>query len=305
MYKQSRQLVLNITSALLVSGATSTASAQFPLNFQPSTANQVNGPSNLDCRNGSGTQHDCVRGTNLPDPDKTPFYQEIVEGTDGDYYHVIVGSDPDADGSTSDFALEFYIKTLASPNGWFTGAPYNASGGAMFNGGIDSQPSSPLARDPLSRSDPNEPFRNSGNASGNPKRVIFRQVINTGPEFRQEAIKETFLNKPKITQAVTTSELTSTFELNMSNSTYDDLNTAGTLTTNRTMVLDASTGAPLFDFDSVSDSQKSDVTGGEFIYNPGTFFDQSFGSYTYSEGAFDIYGIDWALYSDPSNVPNQ
>lgn len=298
---QRKHLALGITGTLLVAGVSTSANADLTLNFQPGDgSNRVSSFANLDCRDRSLdiANGPCIRGINTVDPDRSSFYQELIQEPDGQYYHVIVG-DPN-----SDFALEYYIKTFGSSNGWFSSAPYNASGGSMFNGGIDSQPTSPLARDPLSRSDPNDPFGTSGNASGNPKRVIFRQTV-VDPELQQEAIKASFLNKPKITQAVVDSDLTSTFELDMSNSTYDDMSTTGIVVTNRTMVLDSSTGAPVFDFDAVSDSQTTHVTGGEYVYNPGTFFDESFGSYTYSEGGFDIYEVDWSLYSNPSNVPNQ
>lgn len=297
---QRKQLALSITSALLVSGIASTASADLTLNFQPGAAtDRISSPANLDCRDRSISRPACVRGTNLADPDMSPFYQELVQEPDGQrYYHVIVG-DP-----TSDFALEYYISTVSSSSNWFTGAPYNASGGAMFNGGIDSQPSSPLARDPLSQSDPSDPFGNSGNASGNPKRVIFSMIVDADG-LRQEVTKDTFLNKPRLNQTISDVDLASTFELDMTNSTYDDMTTTGNLITNRNTVLDAATGATLFDFDAATDSQVSDVNAGEYVYNPGTFLGQSFGTYTYSESDFNVYEVEWSIYSNPTNVPNQ
>lgn len=297
---QRKQLALSITSALLVSSIASTASAELTLNFQPGDGtNRVTGsPVNLDCRDRSISRPACVRGTNTADPDTSPFYQELVQEPDGQYYHVIVGD------QNSDFVLEYYIRTIGGSSEWFSGAPYNASGGAMFNGGIDSQPTSPLARDPLSRSDPSDPLGNSGNASGNPTRVIFSQVVDADG-LRQEVTKSTFLNKPKLNQTISDVDLASTFELDMTNSTYDDMTTTGNLITNRNRILDADTGATLFDFDAATDSQVSDVNAGEYVYNPGTFLGESFGNYTYSESDFNVYEVEWSIYSNPTNVPNQ
>ncbi len=292
-----KHLALGITGAMFVVGISSTAQADLTLNFQPvDPANRVSSIANLDCR--TPNLGGCRRGGSLSDPDKSPFFQEVVQEPDGQYYHVIVG-DP-----TSDFAVEYYIKTVGGSNGWFSSAPYNASGGAMFNGGQDTFPNSTITASPLSKGDPGGNFfSGSGNGSGNPKRVLFRQNI-VDSELQQEVTKASFLNKPKITQAVVNSELNSEFEFDMSNSSYDDMNTTGIMAANRTVVIDSNTGAPMFEFDAATDSQVSNVTGGEYIYNTGTFFDGSFGNYTYSEGGFDVYQVDWSLYSNPSNIPS-
>lgn len=238
----------------------------------------------------------CLRGDQLSDPDKTPFYQELITDRGISYYHVMVGN------PSSEFAQEYYVAVATLPNGgvdccWANGAPFSASSGT-FNGGTDIPPFMGWA-DPL---DPTIGFGGSGSGTGNPERVIFRQVIQSN-ELNQETSKLSFLNKPTINQTLTSPQIEALFNFDMSNSTYRDLTTTGVMI-NRIKLFDVNQPDTLFDFDVASNLHSSKLTGGTYTFTPGIDKGASNGSYQYQEGNFDPKPIDWHLYSNTTNIPN-
>lgn len=272
----------------------STAMAGLTLNFLPVPINQrVPNITNIDCT--TPTSGGCVRGSSFTDPDKTPFYQELVTDQGLSYYHVMIG-DP-----SSAFAQEYYIAVATLPGGginccWPNGAPFSSSSG-VFNGGADLAPAFKGWADPLSAA------TLSGSGTGNPERVIFRQVVQD-KDFNQETRKLSFLNKPAITQTLITPEIQSLFSFDMSNSTYRDPNTTGVMT-NRIVLFNVGQPSPFLDFDVVSNLRSSKLTGGRFTFAPGLGVGDSFGTFQYLEGGFDPYLTDWFPYSNTTNIPNK
>lgn len=297
------------------------AHGQFAMNFQPVTAadgTTYNTIVSIDCRDPEVIDR-CVRGDSIRDPDTTPFLQEMMIGSDGErYYHVIIGDQ--ADG----FVMEFYIRAHAG-RGWYPGGLWNASGGAIYNGGTDTF-SGKYAVDPLAPSynkcseqtavdcssfsnqeaaDWEVMSTSGGSGSGNPERLIFRQIIED-PEMTQEVVKAQFAFKPKITQTVADSGMSSTFELDMSSLTYDDLTTGATIINQMTVQAPdiPYDYADTIEFDMAVDSQDSNAKAGAYTYTPGIAFRGAFGDYEYDESSWDFYGVDWSLYSHDTNIPN-
>jgi hypothetical protein len=269
------------------------------MNFLPLPIGQrIPNVVNIDCS--TPTAGGCVRGSSFSDPDKTPFYQELVNDQGLSYYHVLIGAPGD------EMSQEYYIAVATLPNGgisccWSNGAPFSSSSG-NFNGGPDQAPAFKGWADPLGTTTTASGASASGNGTGNPERVIFRQVIQDR-EINQETSKLSFLNKPKITQSLTNADIQALFGFDMSNSTYRDMNTAGIMT-NRIALFDA--GHTAFDFDVASSSQRSTLTGGRFTFTPGLGQGESFGTFQYFEGAgFDPYLTNWFPYSNTTNIPNQ
>lgn len=221
----------------------------------------------------------------------TPFLQEIVTDGSANYFHVIVG-DPaataasDGAGGSYTFALEYYIEL---------GSAITYSGGGMMGGsGTEEGSSSAGVLDNGSN-----PFaQDAGNGTGNPTVVQIRQVLDhqyaNGDSFDQQYLKDTFLNKPLISQNVSSSEVTSTFSLDMRGIDHNTSTTPGTITN----TLDLIGGQPgLGDFDMATDTQNSSVSGGRYTYSAGTGPNGSDGSYIYWDGGFDPTAIaDWSVY---------
>ncbi len=216
--------------------------------------------------------------------EKTPFLQEVVSDATGTYYHTIVG-DP-----TKGFAQETY--TRIGRVVWQNGQPNSSSSGSagISNGGWQAGTTggAPLASSAI-----------SGSGGGNPERVQIRQLVNS-PDMTQEFLKSTFLFKPKITQTVTTSDMVSFFEADMSAIRYSG---AGAMTTDaavtNTVTMSGASGAG--NFDMAVNKQNSMVTAGKYSWAVGTSDGGSNGVYTYANGVFDVNAVDWKAYYNPSN----
>ncbi len=306
---QSLQPRAVVTALLLIAmGFTPMASAQLELNFLPAVKPD---PNNVELKTFVTCQHSadeyCIRGNHdaAPrkyDPDKTPFLMELAQDpvTKAYYYHTLVG-DPN-----SDFSQESYISTANTF--WFKGYRMTASYGEL-NGGIDATPPNSgilnpsvtgVFYDPLSQSSI------SGNGTTTPNRVVFRQTVK-GVGFAQETLKANVDNKPKITQTVNGSGISSNFVLDMSALTYfgAEAQITGAPMTNTLLITDTQTNEILTDFDINTSSQKSNMNAGKYIYNFGNGPVGSNGTYTYETSVYDIYSTNWAAFSDPTvNVPN-
>ncbi len=265
---------------------------------------------------------DCLIGTEASD-DPTPFFYERVDN----YWHLIIG-DP-----SLGFAQETYTPII--------GLFHSNSGGRepiffTLNGNLEEW--SGNGWDPLElQSTPYGPDDSSfsGNGTGDPNKMIMRQTLGKGSfsstgssietwtcdvgQFCQEFLKPLETFKPLITQDYDDGQLFMAFSLDMRNISYNDMSTAGAMTN---IISITSPPLPLTDpngpmpnsfyFDMSTDSQRSVVTGGRYIYTSGTgwyndgdgdvFRAYGEGTYQYDDGGVNSFHteIDWGSYFDPS-----
>ncbi len=265
-------------------------------------------------------------GFETTDPDSTPFYQGEVYLDGQWYWHTIVG-DPN-----TGFAVESYTRrALGTGFGSF-------SGGEPANfGGVSLQSISGNGWNPLASS-----VDFTGNGSGDPTKTVVRQVMGDGVwdaqtrtwscatgEFCSEFLKDRLNFKPIISQSINDATtggplMQARFILDMSNLTYFDNSTAGTIT--NTLVLTDPSDSEFYlvngNFNMATDTQagRSEVTAGRYVYNncsnPSSLFGGSCwqwfdiygggsniyqeGSYTYSDGSNDPMAYNWESFFDPA-----
>lgn len=267
--------------------------------------------------NAGGTFNPCFTvpaGTfgNINDPDKTPFLQQIVTGTDGrTYYHMIIGSvdssgnpivPTTANESTIPWAQEVYIQRSGSNCVQelcsYSGGNENGFGTDGGNGW------NPLLNNMTSAS--------TGNRSGFPTRVIMKEVMNDG-QMSQVFLKSDLNVKPVITQTITTPDMTAEYVLDMSNSNYSTNTTPGVMI-NKVTLTGANAGI-MGNFDAngpngnfaTANVQNSNVTGGRYTFVEGTGgASQTFGqgTYTYIGGGDDaVINLDWNAFRDAAENP--
>ena len=162
-------------------------------------------------------------------------------------------------------------------------------------------------------------YRISGNGTMNPSRTVLLMQASDST-VSVEVYKPLPDRKPRISQTLADGPVTSRFVADMRGLTYSDLNKDAAVT--NTLVvndpeLPVQGGA---DFD-MSFAQKPNVTAGKYIFTPGggwsaptdplgllgwdvdgSTFDP--GTYTYSEGGFDVLNVDWTSFFDPAQNPN-
>lgn len=269
-----------------------TTKADFVLNWTPDTVNRVGGTilPYINCNRGEPNVNcfdQSARVSAIPDPDKTPFLQERVVGSDGQtYYHVIIGLPTDA------FSQEIFIR--ANGANWpFLPVQGSSSGGTVTfapNPTIFSSTELFTNQKPL---DADESI--SGNSTGNPTRVVMRQV-NNDSGFSQEFLKDTLLNKPRISQSLNSGDMSMQFIADMRGISYTNNSTAAPLI--NTLTLMGAGG-----FNMATDAQSSSVTAGQYLWVPGTGPDQSSGTYQHVEGGYNPYSEDWkAFLREDQNV---
>lgn len=230
------------------------------------------------------------------------FLQELVNDNGVQYYHVIVG-DPTVD----DFAMEFYIRAAGCC--WWSGGGMGGGGmgGGMMGGG--RAPYSSSAGDTNNRLyNAWQPLEGgsalTGNGTANPNRVYLRQINNDG-EMKQEFIKDRESQKPHIIQVIGDGELVSTFDLDMSNGGYNAFSDPAHFI-NNTAIVDVGSFDPNIDTPRNVDNANANinVTAGRYTYLPdnpaGISFGDSFGSYLYEEGGYDVFSTTWLDYCQPS-----
>lgn len=269
--------------------------AEFSLNFQPNP-NVVSSIANQGCNSGGGMMGGGM-GMLGPGCGSDYFLQELVEDNGIEYYHVILG-DPDVD----EFAMEFYMRT--GDCCWWSGGGMGGRGGGRGGGGGMGGGDAPYSS---SYGDTNDRLYNAwqpleggpdltGNGTGNPSRVYMRQINNDG-QMSQDFTKTTEANKPRITQIIEDGELTSTFDLDMSNgdhNTYSD----------PVSFINDTTIANIGSFDANADAPNANITAGRYTYSPdnpaGAPHGDSYGTYTYEQDGYDVYDTDWLEYCDPN-----
>lgn len=195
-----------------------------------------------------------------------------------DYWHVVIG-DP-----TTGFMQETFIERGFS-GFWNGGEPGSASGGfGAADGGN--------GRDPLDQND----GIGSGNGSANPKRTLIRQIVTDG-ELYSEFVKDKFFRKPLIIQVLNTSEIFSSFEMDMRNSSYDDDTTAGIMS-NVLVFSDPSLEMFGAGFNSSTDLEDSLISAGRYTFSDGSSNGGTDGTYSYIDGGFDHVNQSWEIYFD-------
>ncbi len=275
-----------------------------PLNFQPDGNTGMPG----NCGVGGGFGDMCDSGA--AEPDDTPFFQDLVMVDGVQYWHQIIG-DPAAG-----FAYEIYVESA--------GGSYSNSGGKPSAYRLSSyEQQSGNGFDPLGLKS-NNGVEFTGNGTGDPTKVVMRQVMggqwdeksrtwscgNAG--FCYEFLKDDLNLKPKITQIINDSArfIQTFFELDMSNSTYEDDTLAGEII-NIMKITDP--GLPLDlpsagNFNMATDSQegRSNVTGGRYTYTPGAGWvdrgdggdDKDFTTWKYEAGTYQyVSQTESPLYS--------
>ena len=165
-------------------------------------------------------------------------------------------------------------------------------------------------------------YRISGTGTMNPSRtVLLMQASDANVSIE---VSKPFLDrKPKITQTLTEGTLTSQFVADMTGLTYADLNISAPMTNVLTITdpdLPIPGGAD-FDINDTAVVKNSNITAGKYIFTPGGGWsapsdplgakgwdvnDSTFdpGTYTYSEGGFDVLNVDWTSFFDPTQNPN-
>ncbi len=283
-------------------------SAEFNLNFQPQTGTAVVASvANIDCFTGAGggmMGHGGggMMGMGGCGTDTTPFLQQVVRDAAGNqYYHVIIG-DP---ARGSNFAQEVYIQTAASGTACWFGCANARVGGMMGGGGgmmgMGNGPA-PLTASAGSAQNDRSPLSAteavSGNGTGNPARVHMRQINNeTG--FGQEFLKARDAFKPKITQTITTTEMSSVFSVGMDTIGYSTNNVSAPII-NTLVINNPNIPAGAANFDIAKFTATRNVTAGKYTYVLGAGDGGSFGTYTYVGGNFDVYGMEWASFCSPA-----
>ena len=325
--------LLTTSLALLAAGITESR-AEFALNWQPS-ATPISNEGRISCERPDVSIR-CGRGFSnnaAGDPDLTPFLQETVTEGGLTYWHVIIGL-----SGTDTFAQEVYIRQQPGTDCGFGFGGGGGGGGGMGGGGgggvlcsysagllgdsggfgTSLQTTSGNGWDPL-RTDKNF----TGNDSGDPTKMIMRQVINdTANGLTQEFLKAFYAFKPKISQTISDANFTSTFIQDMSNSDYlastaADNNNRGIITNKVTLTgayaavrgnFDNTAANFSFDTANGTGSNARQVnTGGRYTFLPGTGWNATStvfteGVYTYNEGErVDISTIDWNSFRNPAD----
>ncbi len=292
-HKESSPIALFL--AFFLTFVLTNARAEFALNFQPNP-NVVPSIANWGCSGNGGGGGMMGGGMNMfgPGCGSDYFLQELVEDNGVQYYHVILG-----DPSVDDFALEFYMRT--GDCCWWGSGGGGMGGGGMGMGGPAPYSSSygditdrlASAWTPLAGPDL------VGNGTGNPNRIYMRQ-INNDAQMQQEFIKDRETQKPRILQIIRDGSLTSTFDLDMRNGGHNIYTDPISFINDTTI-----SGISSFDAAAVPTAQ---INAGRYIYtadNPaGTPFGDAYGTYTYEDGNFDVYGIDWLSYCIPEQNPD-
>ena len=138
--------------------------------------------------------------------------------------------------------------------------------------------------------------KDTGNGQANPRRVIMRQIVSDG-EIMMEFRKDSFDHKPVISQIQMTTDMTALFQLDMSNITYDDDTTPGSIV--NIQMFNLPDLPQDINFDLADDGHKVEVTGGRYTHTEGPIKNGAQGTYDYiGGGGFDVDNIAWENFFD-------
>ena len=255
--------------------------------------------------------------------DPTAFAEETINVAGTVYWHVIVG-DP-----ASGFAQESYtrygknnaygIDSGSSADGTSLSGAFSLDSGGNENltstcGGFQSciEQSENLMAQKSNIGKPLAGPHISGDGSGNPSYTVFHMILISADGDMSLDVDKPFLDtKPRISQTVQDSNMTSTFVADMRGIGYQDMNNPIGII-NDTVIDDptipGATGAANF---TMANAQDSTVTAGRFTFTPGTGWNtpngwdapnSSFGlgSYSYygAPTGFDVFTVDWREFFD-------
>lgn len=294
--------------------------AEFSLNFMPETS-RFEEPEwlNFNCnrpRAPGGDFEDCDDNDEFRDNngrDRTAFLMERVRDPNStdQYYHVIIGLPGD------DFVQEAYIKITRNcdeDRGCRVGSiPREVDDLGPISDSLGNWRDITETRD--NAYDPLGPAEFSGSGTANPNSTQFRQILDSDGVF-QEITKASFNRKHKIVQNIDSGGVFHDFELDMTNSTFDQSNIAGVMSKNILRVTDGDFVSE-FDINNMGDLVPPDappgqrkqnvdvnVTGGKYVYVNKYQTSMSGGPFESEyegEGAgFNIWEQDWKVWYDPS-----
>ena len=307
MRNLTKKLLIPLAGCLLLAVNTVSEAADFAFNWTRQTSPFFSF-GYLNCNRGDGSSN-CGLGFGS-DPDKTPFLQEEVSIGGVNYFHLIIGATDSAGNpinpttaneSTIPFAQEIFIQIQS-------GTDCNATACSFSGGDIQSGFGGGGSGDDPLRS--NVAF--TGNATGFPTRMGMKQVINES-DMAQTFLKDSLALKPKITQTITTADMTASFDLDMSNSNYSTNTTPGLITNTVTLIganagiqgnFDATATTTNF---TTANAQTPNITGGRYTYVAGAGWNGSTttftpGTYTYVDnGSANLTTLDWNAFRTPTD----
>lgn len=220
--------------------------------------------------------------------DGTAFLQEQLTLSGQLYFHVIVG-----DYTRDTMAQEVFIKAT--------------SGNSSFNG---IRVSDSVANSGNQTFNMNNPYSSTssstGTGSANPNNVIMRQIINDG-DVSMTFVKDSFTQKPLITQTINNAQMTSNVSIDMRGKNYSQSTPVDYTSMINTLVLKESTRQGTEgDYDMQNDAQTAHITAGGFTYTAGSGNGGSGGTYTWSDlvDNFQPMNRNYQGYCNPSQNSN-
>lgn len=222
--------------------------------------------------------------------DGTAFFQEQLTLGGQLYFHVIVG-----DYTKDSMAQEVFIKASGGNPTYYSG----------WSGTIQASDSVGNTSNPYFNM--TQPYSTdsslTGTGSANPNSVIMRQIINSG-EISMQFLKDSFTQKPLITQTISNPDMTLTVSMDMRGSNYSQITPINTATsvTNTLVLLGSDRAGTEGNFNIQDNAQTSHLSAGGFTYTPGSGFGGSGGVYTWSDPVdnFQPMNRNYQSYCDPA-----
>jgi len=283
--------------------------AAFELNFEPAattgqsyiTSGWVDVSCNMSYIADSNCSSDGYLSGSGAHRDGSAFFQKLFEYGGKRYYHVIVG-----DKNVDSFFMEYMIESDSNWGAYSSGGMGGCGSYCAASASAGSTASGASGRTYNMINPYGADSSLGGTGTGNPNRVIMRQVLDDGitySEFLKGAgdadgdglyddSSAYFDKKPLIVQKINEPGVVSAeYSLDMRSKTYSDTTPVSEAEkTNQTFILDGLNAANQGDYDStgatqtptnMSDSTGVVVDGGAYKYTDGPSFGGSYGGYTY------------------------
>ncbi len=293
--------------SLFVSSGIPNSSAEFALNFKPLTSgvtyqswgdNDENGHFSCNEMSFESNRNCAYDEADDSHDDNTPMYQRTFRSTtagptNGKYYwHVIIGDYYDQGNNptnTDGFYLEYIIEAN-SGNRFDDHIGTSSSASATW---VSSNTGEDVAGRQVYDTGTNGNLTTTGKA--NPKRVIMHQIMEDG-ETRSTFLKDSFENKPFISQTVVDDKVTdpntsvdNEFTLDMRMIDYDTFDNTGVIMNNITNLGGGNEAANMGDYDTTDvtytphkfNQENRSLTAGKFIWTSGSGNLGADGTYTY------------------------
>lgn len=282
--------------------------AEFNLNFTPDDGSYSNNYAYVSCGMSYLPDANCSPGGGMfgdfslsgSHDDGTAFYQRMFQDAAGNnYYQVIVG-----DYLVDDFAQEYIIKADGANDGYW----YSGFGGSIARSASAGDPNDRLYNMTKPYDVDGSLSTSTGTGSGNPTRVIMRQILTDNAQTDMEFLKDRFAYKPLIKQTTqdAATNFTSYIELDMRNKLYNDNTPIDPYTemVHTTTLLNSDIPNNGGDYDFADRASTTYFTAGAYTYTDGTNYGGSLGTYSYMDaGAADEFqptNKDYSSFCDPS-----